>query len=129
MHTDSSMIMVPAAPLRSDVSTTIFLADPSTYEGGELHVQMGDQSIKIKGEPGSAIIYPSISMHGVEPVTKGERIAAIAFTESYIRDPAKREILYQVQEVSAEEGFNISWENRNRLDFIRNNLRRMWDSE
>ena len=75
------------------------------------------------------MIYPSTTYHEVKPVTEGERIVAIAFIESLVKDPVKRDVLYELNELIAEEGFNVSWENRTRMEYLRNNLRRMWDGE
>ena len=78
------------------------------------------------GAAGSAVVYPSSTLHEVRPVTSGERLVGITFIESMVPDPAHRDLLYQLDEVAALEGFNISWENRTRLQYVRNNLRRMW---
>ncbi len=82
--------------LRSDISFTLFLADPKTYEGGELVMETtaGEQGFKL--EAGQMIIYPSTTLHRVTPVTKGERIAAVGWCQSYVRDAGKREILYDL---------------------------------
>lgn len=129
VHSDAAIIPVQPNPVRSDVSCTIFLADPDSYEGGELVAHLGDGEITVKGKPGSAVIYPSTTYHEVKPVTKGERIVAIAFIESLVKDPIKRDLLFELNELIAEEGFNVSWENRTRMEYLRNNLRRMWDGE
>ncbi|MDE2356698.1 MAG: Fe2+-dependent dioxygenase [Alphaproteobacteria bacterium] len=126
VHADSAFMPLGARPLRSDVSCTIFIADPATYEGGELTVHLGTRSVSFKGQPGAAVVYPSHTLHEVKPVTAGERLVAISFIESMIPDPTHRELLYQLNEVSALEGFNISWENRTRLQYVCSNLRRMW---
>jgi PKHD-type hydroxylase len=129
VHSDSAIIPVRPQPVRSDVSCTIFLAEPDSYEGGELVAHFGDGEVSVKGKPGSCVLYPSTTYHEVKPVTKGERIVAIAFIESQIKDPIKRDLIWELSEVIAEEGFNVSWENRTRLEYLRNNLRRMWDGE
>lgn len=129
VHSDAAIIPVRPVPVRSDVSCTIFLSDPETYEGGELVAHIGDGTITVKGKPGSAVFYPSTTYHEVKPVSKGERIVAIAFIESLIKDAEKRNLLYELNELIAEEGFNVSWENRTRMEFLRNNLRRIWDGE
>ncbi len=126
VHSDTAFMPVGQRPLRSDVSCTVFIADPATYEGGELTIHLGTRAIPFKGAAGAAIVYPSNTLHEVTPVTAGERLVGITFIESMIPDPAHRDILYQLDEVAALEGFNISWENRTRLQYVRNNLRRMW---
>jgi PKHD-type hydroxylase len=126
VHSDAATIMVGTGALRSDLSCTLFLAEPQSYEGGELSVQLGGRTVIFKGPAGSAIVYPSDTLHEVKPVTAGDRLVGLTFIESVIRDPAKREILYHLNEVAALEGFNMSWENRTRLQHARNNLMRLW---
>lgn len=125
-HSDAAFLPVGDRPLRSDISCTLFLADPATYEGGELSVALGTARVRFKGPPGSAVVYPSNTLHEVMPVTAGERLVGITFIESAIPDPACRDLLYQLDEIAALEGFNMSWENRTRFQYVRNNLRRMW---
>ena len=72
------------------------------------------------------MVYPSHTLHEVKPVTAGERLVALTFIESLVPDPVHRDLLFHLDEVGALEGFNMSWENRTRLQYVRNNLRRMW---
>ncbi|MHB8528724.1 MAG: Fe2+-dependent dioxygenase [Caulobacteraceae bacterium] len=125
-HSDAAFLPLGSRPLRSDVSCTIWIAEPTSYGGGELSVQLGAAAVAFKGKPGSAIIYPSHFLHEVKPVTAGERLVGITFIESAIPDSACRELLYHLDEVAGLEGLNMAWENRTRLQFVRNNLRRMW---
>src|ERR1051325_822625 len=67
IHADAPFIPLPSGPLRSDVSGTIWIADPSTYEGGELTIHLGSEKIAIKGEPGAMVVYPSTTLHEVTP--------------------------------------------------------------
>lgn len=94
-HVDNAL-MGDRAFLRSDLSFTLFLNDPSTYEGGELAIELfeGDKCYKLP--PGSAIVYPSTTLHRVEPVTQGTRQVVVGWVQSLIRDPAKREILFDL---------------------------------
>ena len=87
---------------RVDVSFTLFLTEPDGYDGGELVIEtdQGEQSFKLPA--GTMLIYPNGPLHRVEPVTRGTRIAAIGWAQSQIRDPAKREILHDLQGVRAE---------------------------
>lgn len=112
--------------LRSDLSCTIFLADPASYDGGQLSIQLGSHEIDIKLPAGGAVIYPSTTLHQVKPVTSGERLVAISFIESQIVDQNHRELLHELNEVLALEGFNISWDNRTRLSHVSSALHRMW---
>jgi PKHD-type hydroxylase len=125
-HSDAAFLPVGARPLRSDLSCTVFIAPPDAYEGGELSIRLGGRSVEFKGKPGSAIVYPSNTLHEVKPVTSGERLVGLTFIESMVPDGAHRELLYELNEVAALEGFNMSQENRTRLEYVRNYLRRLW---
>ncbi|MFZ4444017.1 MAG: Fe2+-dependent dioxygenase, partial [Planktothrix agardhii] len=94
-HFDNA-IMGDESISRSDVSLTLFLTDPNTYQGGELVIEtsLGEQSFKL--DAGSAIVYPSSTLHRVETVTEGTRWAAVTWIQSLIRDPSQREILFDL---------------------------------
>lgn len=125
-HADAAYLALPNGPLRSDVSATLFIGEPASYEGGELVIHLGSESMKIKGEPGSMILYPSTTLHEVAPVTAGQRLSMFTFMESYIPNQIHRELLYSVNEVAALEGFTMKWENRMRLQFVSAGLHRLW---
>lgn len=125
-HADAAFIQLPGATLRSDLSCTIFLTEPESYDGGALHVQIGDSSLRFKLESGAAIIYPSDTLHEVEPVTKGERLVAITFIQSRIQDPFRRNLLFELNEVAALEGLKMEPENYSRLQLVQQNLLRHW---
>lgn len=96
-HVDNAMRILPEGGyVRADVSATLFLSDPQTYDGGELVINdtFGQQSIKLQA--GSMVIYPSSSVHQVTPVTRGERIACFMFIQSMVRDPSQRRLLYEM---------------------------------
>lgn len=97
-HVDNA-IMGDENLTRSDVSLTLFLSPPSSYEGGELVIEssQGEQSFKL--DAGSMIVYPSWTLHRVEKVTKGVRLAAVTWVQSLIRDPYEREILFDIETV------------------------------
>jgi PKHD-type hydroxylase len=125
-HTDVAYIKLPGGTLRSDLSCTIFLNEPESYEGGSLHIQLGDAEIQFKLPPGLAIIYPSDTLHQVDAVTSGERLVAITFIQSRIPDPFRRNLVYNLNEVAALEGLNMQAENYTRLQLIQNQLLRYW---
>lgn len=127
-HADAALIQVGNARLRSDLSCTVFVGDPATYEGGELAIVVGNQTIAFKGEPGEAIVYPSTTLHEVVPVRSGRRLVSITFIESLIADQHRRTQVYELNELAALEGNTMKWENRVRLDVVRQNLMRMWAS-
>ena len=82
--------------VRSDISCTLFLADPDTYEGGELtiHDSYGEQRVKLPA--GDAVIYPGTSVHRVAPVTRGARIASFFWIESMVRHDEQRRLLFDL---------------------------------
>ncbi|MBN8808122.1 MAG: Fe2+-dependent dioxygenase [Sphingomonas sp.] len=94
--------------VRSDLSATLFLADPASYDGGELVIEdsFGEQRVKLPA--GHMVLYPASSVHRVEPVTRGERIASFFWIQSMIRDDGARRILFEldqaVQDVAARLG-------------------------
>jgi PKHD-type hydroxylase len=125
-HADSAFIPLPGATIRSDISCTIFLNDPVDYDGGELQVRVGDAELKFKLKSGEGILYPSDTLHQVLPVTRGERLVAITFIQSRVRDPFQRNLIYELREVGAHEGAKMSPENHARLQLIQQNLLRYW---
>ncbi|MGB6296883.1 MAG: Fe2+-dependent dioxygenase [Rivularia sp. (in: cyanobacteria)] len=94
-HTDNA-IMGGEKPIRSDISFTLFLNSPSDYKGGELVIDttLGEQAFKL--EAGSAIVYPSTTLHRVEKVETGKRLAAVSWVQSLVREPSEREILFDL---------------------------------
>jgi PKHD-type hydroxylase len=125
-HADSAYIQLQGGTLRSDLSCTIFLNDPEDYDGGELNIRLGDAELGFKLQPGQAVIYPSDTFHQVVPVTRGERLVAITFIQSRVPDPFRRNMLFELNEVAALEGLNMSQENFSRLQVVQANLLRHW---
>lgn len=78
---------------RTDLSVTVFLNAPDDYEGGALRVESGAVEQAVKLPAGAAVVYPSGALHRVAEVTKGERLAAVTWVQSCVRDPTQREIL------------------------------------
>ncbi len=94
-HVDNP-IMGADVQYRSDVSLTLFISDPAHYQGGELVINTAFGEQKVKLGAGDMVTYPSSSLHRVNPVTSGKRMVMITFIQSMVRDPAKREILYNL---------------------------------
>ncbi len=91
-HVDDALMQ----GMRTDVSFTLFVADPASYDGGELVIEApaGEEAVKL--EAGSLVAYPSTTLHHVADVTRGTRYAAVGWARSYIRDPAQRELLFDL---------------------------------
>jgi PKHD-type hydroxylase len=111
---------------RSDLSCTIFLGDPRSYEGGELMLHIGTRPVAIKGRPGEAFVYPSTLLHEVRPVTAGQRLVAITFIESLVPDETDRNTLFELKDVLSLEGLKMDWVSRVRMDVALQNLTRRW---
>jgi len=125
-HVDTAFLPGGAQLMRCDVSCTMFVSDPSTYQGGELIVFQGAEAVRIKGAPGEVVFYPSTHIHEVAPVSAGERLVLITFIESQIADPLQRDLLYTLGEVRALEGLKMDWRHRTQLEYVISNLHRMW---
>lgn len=82
--------------IRTDVSATLFLAEPDEYDGGELTVEDTYGSHSVKLPAGDLVVYPSDSLHGVTPVTRGSRLASFFWIQSLVRDRAKRALLFDL---------------------------------
>lgn len=83
-------------PVRTDVSTTVFLSEPEEYDGGELVVEDTYGCHEVKLAAGDAIVYPATSLHRVEPVTKGQRFAAFLWSQSMVKDNTQRQLLFDL---------------------------------
>ena len=126
-HVDDPVMGPANQRYRSDISITIFLNEPEAYDGGELVIStaFGEQKVKLKA--GDAVLYPSSSTHRVAEVTRGERLVAVTWLQSTVRDPAKREILYNLSK--ARETLIKTSAGSQELEQLSNgyvNLLRMW---
>lgn len=112
---------------RTDVSMTIFLNEPSDYEGGELVVRTSFGDKKVKLAAGSAVVYPSSSVHHVAEVTAGERLVALTWMQSFVRDAQQRELLFELDQ-SREHLLKTDpdAEHAKQVDRSYVNLLRMW---
>lgn len=81
---------------RSDLSFTIWLSDPASYEGGELTLETGDGERSYRLPAGHCLVYPSTLLHCVEPVRSGQRLVAVGWIESRIRQADQRELLFEL---------------------------------
>ena len=112
---------------RADIAITVFLSDVEEYDGGELSIQtsFGVQNIKLPA--GDVVIYPASSLHEVRQVTRGQRLVAVAWTQSLIRDPARRELLYELGEArELSLAGSVDAKLVARLQKVYANLLRMW---
>jgi len=97
-HVDNAIRQVPGTPhrVRTDLSATLFFADPADYDGGELIVEdtYGTHSVKLPA--GHMVLYPSTSLHRVTPITRGERVASFFWIQSLVRDDGRRALLFDM---------------------------------
>jgi PKHD-type hydroxylase len=95
-HIDGAVRPVFGTPhrLRTDLSATLFLSPPESYDGGELVIEDRFSPRRVKLAAGDMVLYPGTSVHHVEPVTRGARVAAFFWIQSMVRDEAKRDILF-----------------------------------
>lgn len=112
---------------RTDLSFTLPLNDPGSYAGGGLIIDdpMEERVIRVKA--GDMVLYPTSALHRVEPVTEGERMAVVGWVTSWVRDPARREVLHDLdvatRAVFDEHGKTPAFD---RLFKAKSNLYRMW---
>jgi PKHD-type hydroxylase len=97
-HVDNAIKLKPE-PSRTDVAFTIFLNDPTDYDGGELVIDAGLGPQEVKLAAGEAVVYPASTLHRVAEVTRGRRLVAVGWVQSQVRDPAQREILYDLERI------------------------------
>lgn len=124
-HVDDPVMGPPNARYRSDVSITIFLSSRDSYDGGELVIRtsFGEQQVKL--DAGDAVLYPSSSLHHVAEVTRGERLVAVTWVQSLVRDPAQRELLFELASVR-DALIDSDPEDARRISNVHANLVRMW---
>ncbi|MEM7466557.1 MAG: Fe2+-dependent dioxygenase [Pseudomonadota bacterium] len=114
--------------LRTDLSFTLFLNSPEAYDGGELEIESpaGNQTVKLAA--GSAVIYPSDSLHAVLPVTKGARLTVVGWIQSRVRSSEQRRLLFELANATSEAQQHMVKDAQaiTALKHVRNNLLRMW---
>jgi len=112
---------------RSDLSFTLFLSDPASYEGGELVMDDSSGERAWKPAAGSLLLYSSTTLHRVEEVTRGERLAVVGWIESRVRSAGQREILFDLERaMSGEYDQRGKTDQYDRLSKCFNNLMRRW---
>jgi PKHD-type hydroxylase len=113
--------------IRTDVAFTLFLDDPGSYNGGELAIESAAGEDTFKLDPGALVAYPATSLHRVSDVTHGVRLAAVGWARSFIRDSARRELLFDLdsarRQLFAREGKSAEFD---LLSKSFANLMRMW---
>lgn len=123
LHVDDAVM----GGVRTDISFTLFLSDPDSYDGGALIIEDSLESRAVKLAAGSVFLYPSTTLHRVEPVTVGERLVVVGWVQSRIRSAEKREILFDldrsIAEIHASAGKSAVFDT---LCKTRSNLLRMW---
>ena len=127
-HLDNPLMGVPPHMYRSDLAATIFLSDIDAYDGGELVVNTASATpISLKYPAGDAVLYPATTLHRVAPVTKGERLVALTWVQSLVRDVNQRELLSALRQTS--DGIAARMPNspeQKQLEWIYANLVRLW---
>jgi PKHD-type hydroxylase len=127
-HVDNAIRQVTgtAARIRTDVSATLFLADPSEYDGGELMVEdtYGVHSVKLPA--GHLVLYPSTSLHNVRPVTRGARIASFFWIQSMVRDDGERTLLFDLDSAIQQVAGDVANQAAVQLTAVYHNLLRRW---
>lgn len=133
-HIDNALRNIPRTPgfLRTDISCTLFLSDPDSYEGGELVISQPGGEHAYKLPAGSALLYPATTVHRVNPVTRGERIACFFWVESMVRSAEQRQLLYEMDmTILAQRTREIQATGQESAESVRltgtyHNLLRMW---
>ena len=127
-HVDAPVMGGIGSAVRTDIAITVFLSDPRSYDGGELVTHAsGGMEYNFKLDAGAAIAYPANTLHHVSPVTRGVRDAAIIWVQSMVRDPARRELLWDLEsakrDIFGREGKSQAFDAVSRSHA---NLLRMW---
>ena len=124
-HVDNAIRMQPR--MRTDISATLFLCAPETYEGGELVIEDSYGHHSVKFDAGDLVLYPSSSLHRVQPVTRGTRDAAVLWVESMVRDERERRVLLDLDNsIQRLLASNADHPEAGVLTSCYHNLLRMW---
>lgn len=101
-HLDLPLMGTASGGIRTDISVTVFLSDPTDYDGGDLVFESEYGTQRVRGDAGEAVLYPASTLHRVEPVTRGTRLVAISWIQSLVRDPSQRKIVFDLAQVATE---------------------------
>lgn len=121
-HVDNALM----GGARSDLSFTLFLTPEGNYDGGALTIADGLEERQIRLGQGEMILYPSDTLHRVEPVTRGARVVIVGWVTSHIRDPRQREILFDLWQAGLSAEAAEDFEQAQLIAKSRSNLLRMW---
>lgn len=127
-HIDGAIRQAPGGRLRTDLSMTVFLAEPEDYDGGDLVVEDYYGAQRVKLAAGDAVLYPSTSVHHVTPVTRGHRVASFFWVQSLIRDDSARRTLFDLDQSIQQLTVDLGHENATvvKLTGVYHNLLRRW---
>lgn len=128
LHVDNPFIGTAPNQVRSDLSFTLFLSPPESYDGGHLRIESAGMTHRIKGEVGDVVVYPSTTLHEVEPVTSGARLVCIGWIESRIRRHEEREVLFDLTNLKTELSKSHDLNSIEMLTLSKSmaNLKRLW---
>ena len=125
VHVDNAIrTSIQGTRIRTDLSATLFLSEPADYDGGELSIEGGSGLQRVKLPAGDMVLYPATSLHRVEPITRGQRLASFFWIQSMVRDDGERTTLFDldqaIQRLPPEHPAAIA------LTGIYHNLLRRW---
>ena len=126
-HVDDPVMGRAPQQYRSDIAVTVFLTEPETYSGGELVIRtsFGEQYVKFPA--GDAVIYPASSLHRVDRVSQGERLVAVTWVQSLVRDPVQRELLFDLFQAREQLRLDLpEHDATGQVDRVYVNLVRRW---
>lgn len=127
-HVDNALMGKGDKRIRTDLSFTLWLTPPGEYDGGELVIHTAGMTQEVKGKAGHLVLYPSGALHEVKPVTRGTRIVCVGWIESLIADAARREILFDLENLRASLRQQLTAQSAQLLTLDKTiaNLLRMW---
>lgn len=127
-HIDNAIRVLGSVKVRTDLAATLFLSEPSSYDGGELVVETRFGTQRVKLAAGDMVLYPASSQHRVEPVTRGVRLAAVLWVQSMIRDDSARSTLLTLDQAVQSLGQDLGLDDPRvvALTSVYHNLIREW---